>query len=599
MDFLQRLKERKLAQWAAAYVAAAFALLQGIDIVAQRFAWPDSIERILIVAICVGFFVVLLLAWYHGEQGRQRATGTELLLLALLLAIGGGLLWKFARNAPAPATSSMSTPASATNATNAVVDDRRSIAVLPFVNMSGDKDNEYFSDGVSEEILNVLARTPSLHVAARTSSFSFKGKAMEVPQIAHDLNVRMVLEGSVRKQGERVRITAQLIDAKTNFEVWSQTYDRELKDIFAIQDEIAKAIGDELEVKLAGTPAAGKNSVGTANLTAYDLYLRGNALWETRQEKKIWQAVDLFTQAIAADPQFAQAYAGLAGVYADIGDYSSRIPFAETLARATDFAEQALALNPTLPEAYAALGTVAGDERRRATAIKLLSRAIALQPSFANAYMARGRVLMVNGDLAGALASLDQGLSLDPRSLIVAANKTLVLQAMGRLAEAKVACNQALAIQPTFIPCLGNVAIVDLELGDYQQAESFIERQSATWNPSAGAQGRELVAALTGRSDRHALALRYAAFDIASFMHAGSGNVIWGAEMPVVLMLLGEPQLALSYLERLAASPSGSADNTVMMPALDPIRCDPRFVAVVQKLKTTDPYHDKVCAKKN
>ncbi|MGH8233643.1 MAG: tetratricopeptide repeat protein, partial [Rhodanobacteraceae bacterium] len=512
---------------------------------------------------------------------------------------GGGLLWKFARNAPAPATVAIAAGASATNAASSVVDDRKSIAVLPFANMSSDKDNAYFSDGVSEEILDVLARSPGLHVAAFTSSSAFKGKGMTVPAIAHQLNVRMVLEGSVRRAGDRVRVTAQLIDAKTGFQVWSQTYDRKLKDIFAIQDDIAKAIGNELEVKLAGTLPAGKNSVGTNNLKAYDLYLRGNALWHTRQEANIWQAVDLLNQAITTDTEFAQAYASLAMVYADVGDYSSRIPIAESLSRATDFAEQALALNPRLPEAYAALGIVAGNEFRRATAVKLLSRAIALQPSFANAYMARGRVLMANGDLAGAMASLDQALSLDPRSLIGAANKTLVLQAMGRLAEAKVACKQALAIQPTFVPCLGNTAIVDLELGDYPEAQSLFERQAVVQNPSARAQGRELVAALSGHADRHALALRYATFAVDSLVHQGSGNVIWGAEMPVVLMLLGEHQLALDYLERLAAFAGGSADDAVMMPALDPIRCQPRFVAIVKKLRTTDPYHNKVCAKKN
>jgi TolB-like protein len=151
----------------------------------------------------------------------------------------------------------------------------RSIAVLPFVNMSGDTANDYFSDGISEEILNVLARTADLQVAARTSSFSFKGKNAEVPEIARQLQVRMVLEGSVRKQDDRVRITAQLIDAKKGFHVWSQTYDRKLSDIFAIQDEIAKAIGDELEVQIGGKGEAGKSSAGTRDLKAFDLYLRG------------------------------------------------------------------------------------------------------------------------------------------------------------------------------------------------------------------------------------------------------------------------------------------------------------------------------------
>src|SRR5690348_5543469 len=225
-EFIAHLKQRKLVQWALAYVAFAFALIQVLDVVAQRFGWPDQVEKLLILALAVGLLVALVLAWYHGERGAQKVSGTEIVILALLLAIGGGLLWRFERNAPVFATSG------STNANlDAVSADRKSIAVLPFVNMSGDKDNEYFSDGVSEEILNVLARTPDLHVAARTSSFSFQGKAMAIPAIARALGVRMVLEGSVRKQGDRVRIAAQLIDAATDDEVWSQTYDRELKDI--------------------------------------------------------------------------------------------------------------------------------------------------------------------------------------------------------------------------------------------------------------------------------------------------------------------------------------------------------------------------------
>jgi len=290
-EFIARLKQRKLVQWALAYVAFAFALIQVLDVVAQRFGWPDQVEKLLILALAVGFLIALVLAWYHGERGAQKVSGTEIVILALLLAIGGGLLWRYERIAP---STSSSLDAAAHPDASAISANRKSIAVLPFVNMSGDKDNEYFSDGVSEEILNVLARTPDLHVAARTSSFSFQGKAMEIPAIARALGVRMVLEGSVRKQGDRVRIAAQLIDASTDDEVWSQTYDRELKDIFAIQDQIAKAIGDELKVKLAGTPQPGKNSVGTTNIKAYDLYLRGIALWQVRRGGALWQAIDLF-----------------------------------------------------------------------------------------------------------------------------------------------------------------------------------------------------------------------------------------------------------------------------------------------------------------
>ncbi|HXD83871.1 MAG TPA: hypothetical protein VN599_05500, partial [Rudaea sp.] len=164
-DFLQRLQQRKLVQWALAYVAASFALIQVLDVVAQRFGWPDSLERLLILALAIGFFVTLIIAWYHGERGAQKVSSTEIVILVLLLAIGGGLLWRYARVASvAPATTSANVSATPITA--------KSIAVLPFVNMSGDPKEDYFSDGITEEILNALAQIPTLKVAARTSAFA-------------------------------------------------------------------------------------------------------------------------------------------------------------------------------------------------------------------------------------------------------------------------------------------------------------------------------------------------------------------------------------------------------------------------------------------
>ena len=590
-DLLQRLRERKLGQWALAYLTGAWVVLQVLGLAAESYDWPRIVMQMSFGVIALGFVVALVLAWYHGERGTQKLSGTELLILTLLLAVGGALLWRFAHSAHGSATA-------ATGAANQAANtDRKSIAVLPFINMSGDKDNEYFSDGISEEILNVLAKTPDLHVAARTSSFAFKGKSMEVPAIALELNVRMVLEGSVRKQGDRVRITTQLIDSKTGFHVWSQTYDRNLQDIFAIQDEIAKSIGDALEVKLADAPKAGKNSVGTSNLKAYDLYLRGLALWQTRRGDALWQAIDLFDQATKADPKFAQGFAGQALVYAILGDYTTRIPYAETLARATDFAERAQALDPSLPEPFAALGMVAVRQLRRATADALFVRAITLGPSFATAWQWRGAMLLTNGDLPGSLAALERASALDPRSLVVAENHIFALRTLGRDAEAKAFCLRTLEFAPTNNYCLDDLGMTDLRLQDFDGARSAFERLAAN-HPNAAVQGRELVAALTGHGDRNALAVRYAALPFGSNNDPASGNVLQPNDIPVVLVLLGERGLALDYLERLAGEVGGLADWAVMQPAMDPIRCEPRFVAVVQKMKTTDPYAAKVCAGK-
>jgi TolB-like protein/Tfp pilus assembly protein PilF len=606
-NFFAELKRRNVVRMAGLYLVGAWLLTQVASTVLPMFGAPDWLPRSIVILVAIGFFPALIFSWVFEltSQGLRRdeevAPGESIapqtarrmnwtITAVLLLALAYFAFDKFVltpnRNAALVAAASMQTT------------DAHSLAVLPFVNMSGDAANEYFSDGISEEILNVLARTPELRVAARTSSFSFKGKTQEVPEIARELNVRMVLEGSVRKQEDRVRITAQLIDAKTGFHVWSATYDRKLQDIFAIQDEIAKAIGKELEVKLVRPADPSKASAGTTNLAAYDLYLRGIALWQQRRGDALWQAIDLFEKAAAADPEFAQAYAGQALVYAVLGDYSRRIPYAESFARANNFAQQALALDPTLPEPYAALGIMASNENRRPPAGALLRRAIALRPSFATAHQWYGSLLMSSGDLAGALASMERASSLDPRSLVVADNHGWVLLALGRYAEAKARCAPVLEFAPDHVGNLLTIAMSDLLAGNFDAARPMLERAAAAGNPSASAQARELVDALAGRADRHAFAEKLAALRYNSNLDPASGSILNGYQIAPVLMLLGERELTLSYLETLAGELGGETEWAMILPVMDPIRCDPRFAAIIQRLKTTDPYAAKVCAGK-
>ena len=336
--FIAGLKQRKLVQWSLAYIAAAFAFLQGIDIVAARFGLPDSVERLLIIAICVGFFVTLLLAWYHGDQGRQRASGTELLLVALVLAVGGGFLWKVAgaptshgvtatsatpatRGAPELASgataASRSVPASVVRAIPA-----KSIAVLPFENLSDDKDNVFFSDGLSEEILNSLARIDGLRVIGRTSSFQFKGKDVDSRTIGARLGVANLLEGSVRREGERARVTAQLIRASDGTQLWSQTYDRTVKDSLAVQLDIAEQVAGVLNVVLDDKQRAHMRAAGVKNVDAFIAYQKGWKLYIEAHSKAEIDLIDglrqanvEFDKAIALDPNFSFAYFAEADLY--------------------------------------------------------------------------------------------------------------------------------------------------------------------------------------------------------------------------------------------------------------------------------------------
>ena len=207
-----KLSRRKVVQWGIIYAAGAWGFLQGLEYVTDTFHWSDRIQQFTTLALLIGLPIVLVTAWYHGDKGQQRVSSAELIIITLLFLVGGGIFWRYDRvtDVASPATVASGPPGAKPGTPSVIAE--KSIAVLPFVNMSGDVENEYFSDGISEEILNVLAKVPDLSVAARTSSFQFKGEKRDVAEIATLLKVRMVLEGSVRKQADRVRVTAQLID---------------------------------------------------------------------------------------------------------------------------------------------------------------------------------------------------------------------------------------------------------------------------------------------------------------------------------------------------------------------------------------------------
>jgi adenylate cyclase len=591
-----KLRRRKVVQWGIVYAAGAWGLLQGLAYVSSTFDWPRQLQQLTTIGLLIGFPIVLVTAWYHGDKGQQRVTAAELVIIALLFLLGGGIFWRYDRASHvAPHAAESSSPAGTSKPASAVTSavSARSIAVLPFVNMSGDPANEYFSDGISEEILNVLARVPDLSVAARTSSFQFKGEKRDVEQIATQLKVRMVLEGSVRKQADRVRITAQLIDAQSGYHLWSQTYDRELKDIFAIQDEIARAIGDELKVRVVGAAGSGSSVSGTKNLKAHDLYLRGLAQWQVRRDEELWAAIRSFEQAIAADPGYAEAWGGLALCYAVIPDYTVRISYHDAYAGAREAAERALVLDPTLAEAYAALGTVENADLHRETAVELFKRGIALKPSFATAHQWLGTTLMVTGKREESLASLERAAALDPRSVIVASNYSSMLMIAGRNADAVAACEPTLEYAPESILCVSGIGPAHLLDGKRDLARPYYDQWAKNWGSGTDRQVAALFDALAGKGDRHAFARRLAATPDRSWNDLASGNLMTDFDIPMLLVLLDEKELALQYIQ--AASQSSSLAWSMLLPAMDPIRCDARFRARVEALKVKDLRAAKLC----
>jgi TolB-like protein len=311
---LVELRRRKVVQWGIAYAAGAWGFLQGLEYVSEAFAWPDQLRQVALLALLIGLPIVLVVAWYHGDRGQQRVTTAEFAIITLLLLIGGGALAFYQHNSDGgaePVSAATETPASP--ALPAASETRPSLAVLPFVDLSQAKDQEYLGDGLAEEIINQLAQLPALRLVGRTSSFSFKGKDDDLRTIGSKLGVAHLLEGSVRKAGDRIRITAQLVAASDSSQLWSKTYDRNLTDVFAVQDEIARDVAQALSVKLDAVKLNTAQG-GTTNVDAYDRYLRWRQLLfsEYYDEEHDRQRVRLAREAVALDPGFVLGWDALA-----------------------------------------------------------------------------------------------------------------------------------------------------------------------------------------------------------------------------------------------------------------------------------------------
>ncbi len=377
MPLVAELQHRRVFRALIGYGIAAFAVLQIVEPVMHGLHWPDAVLSYLVVALAAGFPLVVGLAWiFDVRAGRiekappspsLRGTRLALVLVGIgLLAALPGLLWFFVL------------PGRAGVASRA----RPSIAVLPFADMSPGKDQEYFSDGVAEEILDALAQIDGLHVAGRTSSFSFKGKSEDLRSIGEKLAVAHILEGSIRKEGNRVRITAQLVSAADGYHVWSKTFDRELTGVFAIQEEISRAVVDALKVRLM---PGEKLRQGTASPEvhdpeAHDAYLKGRFYADQRNVEALKKSLEYFKQSIQKEPGYALAYVGIASAYGLLTFYGGLSP-KEAIPREKEATLKALELNPSLAEAHVQQGYFDFQELNYSAAEKEFRRAIELSPT--------------------------------------------------------------------------------------------------------------------------------------------------------------------------------------------------------------------------
>ncbi len=565
MGLLTELSRRRVYRVAAVYGVTAWVVTEVSATVIPALQLPESLITIIVVLLIVGFPVALVLAWiFDIEPGGIRVTESApevaqtrsapgrlaygaLLLLATAM-LGGFFYWRVLDTDDVP---------------------RDSIAVLPFVNLSKDASSDYFSDGMAEELLNMLTKVPGLKVAARTSSFAFKGRDTDVREVANQLGVATVLEGSVRWSEDRdqVRITAQLIDAESGYHLWSDTYDRRFEDIFAIQDEIATAIVENLRPQLASgeTEPQPMPQVAppTVDVEAYTLYLRGRALWKKRGGDAIKQSVELFQAALARDPGFARAYSNLAASYVLLPEYADE-PREVFYAKASEAALMALTIDERLAEAHAVLAEISWGRWAWSDAETGFYFATSLDPQEPTAHHWYGLHLASVGRLNAALEQAKLAASLDPASAVMQASLALRLDVLGFHDEARSAAEKADALG--YSGGLHELlAGFHFQRGDYDGALTEI-RQVPDRDPEL-----------------------QAIENLIESVHAPTTTV--DLDDPVMTFAVyaarGDLDAAYALAETLAKQ-RGMMLDRLWAPAFKEFRSDPRFVPLMKSIGLTD-----------
>ncbi len=480
-------------------------------------------------------------------------------LTLLLVAVGGYATFRWVRSPPvAPLASA---------------------AVLPFVDLSPEKDQEYFSDGLTEELITTLSQVPGLRVAARTSSFQFKGQNPDVHEVGRRLDVGAVLEGSVRRSGNRLRVSTQLINVKDGYQLWSESYDRDLADVFAVQEDVARSIVSALRVRLAPARDSALALRPTGDLQAYDLYLKGRFAWNQRNATSLPEAVHYLEQAVARDSTFARAWSALAQAYLLVVPFSGSGSPADTWRKAEAAARKALVLDRTSAEAYTALGygnmIYAWDW---ATAEDNFRRAIAADPNDATAHHWYGDFLAGRERLAESLAEMSRAHQLDPLSLQIEVERGWVSYLMHQNDEAEAHIRQALALDPNYAQAHVRLGFVQIQQRRYPEAIASLKRGidlGAFYTYAAAG----LAYAYAESGDREA-----AMSIINDLKRRSTSELVPPVHIAIAYGALGDVTQGLEWLNRGIDQRDIYIPENLFDPLLDPLRRDPRFGQVLTRM---------------
>ena len=576
-NFFSELKRRNVYKVAVAYIVAGWALSQGIAQVLPVFDVPNWAIRLIVLLIMIGLPVALSLAWAFEltPEGIKRTDAADavgqhsrghtwiyIVVIAAAFSIGLFFLGRFS------AGNKTASPVGISN---------KSIAVLPFDNLSRDPDNAYFCEGVQDEILTRLAKVADLKVISRTSTQHFKSVPENLPEIAKQLGVAHILEGSVQKASDQVRVNVQLINALTDAHLWADTYDRKLTDIFAVETDIAKTIAETLQAKLSGSEKTAMAKKPTVNPEAYELYLKGRFFWNKRTGDDLRKSIEYLKQAIGKDPGYALAYAALADSYGLLRFYGGASP-AESVAPAEAAAKKALELDDSLAEAHASLGLIATEELEVNRAVNELERAIQLNRNYATAHHWFGLALATLRQSDRSIEELKRALELDPLSMIINADLSIIYLYARRYDAAETQARKTLEIDSRSF-------VAHYYLGEALQLTGRLKEAIP-----------EFQRAVELNNDPYSIAMLAQAYarngqtEEARKLLAYLNEMAKSAEVPeyalaVAYTSLGKKERAIEALEHGFAG--GNKSYLFLLPGdpiLDDLRGDPRFEALVRKI---------------
>ena len=574
-NFFAELKRRNVFKVAVAYVVAGWALAQGIAQVFPVFDVPNWAIRLIVILIIIGFPVAIVLAWAFEitPEGIKRTeevnrTGPHslgrawiyIVIVGAFLSIGLFFLGRYTAGNAAPRHSEAATATP-----------RKSIAVLPLLNESGDPGDEYFSDGLSEELIAALGQIKDLKVIGRSSSFRFKDRKEDPKTIGEKLGVTTLLDGTVRKQGDRVRIVAELVNAADGIQLWTQTFDRQLKDIFTVQEEIARAVADSLKVTLLGTDSRSAQASATDNAEAHNAYLQGHFYLVRRNAEDFRKAIDYYDQAIQLDPNYALAHAERAEALVFMGDLTGQRPTAYPKAHVD--AEKAVAIAPDLAEARAALGFVLClAEWKFTEGLAELKRAKELSPANPTANDLLARIIVYLGRIDEAERQARQAVELDPLSTVTHGNLARVLFYAGKLDEADSAARKAAELQPTGAGSHRFQVLIAAQRGDREAA-----LREAQLEPDPRFRRFELAVAHYVRGDREAADAALA--DLIANAREG-----FAYQIAEVYALRGEKDKAFEWLQTAFDDRDAGMLGLLVDPLLRGLRDDARYKNLLAKV---------------